>query len=423
MLTTNMKKFNLFIICIIINILFSEQKLEAFEIEINTTTVSEGFYIKDEIENSQCKQWIPSLFTPILSYFLPDDPNQGTKIAEISLTLKIPYYNHYKETTFEVFKNINFLKNDYKGILMKSEESLQNKCYFGISPGISGYEPLTEDNTVLNTLKTNSISKKIFSFDIWKINSENDYHPKSWFYLGESNNMFSSYDKLVATCDSYTNDMHWGCSFKEMIFNNINIPIKYSNQSLYKIYFSSETHNIIFPNDFEGIIANITNEKCKTNNKGYLTCDNFFSNSNYVPLRLTEENDKFTITGQVDNIIRFNSEEEKKKNDARITFEDIDYIILPLSVFKKFHLQFDAEKKLINFYSNDSEILQVKESENGSSFSGLIITILVILILLVLGIGIYFFFMKRRKLEKNINNFSKFEDEEDYQNMNEKKVF
>ena len=346
MLTSNMKKFNLFIICFIINILFSEQKLEAFEIHINTSTISEGFYIKDEIVNSQCKQWIPSLFTPILSYFLSEPISQGSKMADGRLTLKFPYYNHNKKINFELFQNINFLKNDYKGILMKSEEKNQDKCYFGISPGISGYEPLTEENTILNTLKSNSISEKIFSFDTWRINSEKDYEPKSWFYLGESNQMFSSYDKLVATCESYPNDMHWGCSFKEMVFNNLNIPITYSNQSLYKIYFSSETHSIIFPNVFEDIISNITNEKCKTNNKGYLTCDNFFSNSNYVPLRLTEENDKFTITGQIDNIIRFNSEEEKEKNDARITFEEIDYIVLPLSVFKKFHLQFNAEKKL-----------------------------------------------------------------------------
>ena len=313
MLTTNMKKFNLFIICIIINILFSEQKLEAFEIQINTSIISEGFYIKDEIVNSQCKRWIPSLFTPILSYFLPEPINQGRRIGDTRLVLKIPYYNHYEETTFELHQNIKFLKNDYKGILMKSEESNQDKCYFGISPGISGYEPLTEDNTTLNILKTNLISEKIFSFDTWRINSEKDYEPKSWFYLGESNKMFSSYDKIVATCQNYPNDMHWGCSFKEMVFNNINIPIKYSNQSLYKIYFSSETHNIIFPNNFQNIIANISNKICKTNNKGYLTCDNYCSNSNYVPLILTEENDKFIITGQVDNIIRFNSEDEKKK--------------------------------------------------------------------------------------------------------------
>ena len=97
---------------------------------------------------------------------------------------------------------------------------------------------------------------------------------------------------------------------------------------------------------------------------------------------------------------------------------------MPLSVFKKFHLQFDAEKRLINFYANDSDILQVKEKEkNGSSSSGIIITILIILIVLVLCLGGYWFYKKKRNTEKNINNFSKFEDEEDYQKIKEKKVF
>ena len=308
-----MEKFNLFIICFIINIFFSEQKLEEFGIEINTSTIYEGFYIKDGIKNSQCKQWIPSLFTPILSYFSIEEYDQGKKITGQNLKLKIPFFNHYRDIDFDLYQNVQFLKDDYMGLLMSSKLDLKDKCFFGISPGIIGYEPFTEENTILNNLKGKSINEKIFSFDIWRINSEDDIEPKSTFYLGETNKMFSLYDKLEATCEIYPNDMYWGCPFKEMIFNNINIPLTNSNQTLYKIYFSSETHNIIFPNVFEKIITNITKELCKINKDGFITCNNFFENSNYVPLKLTEENDKFIITGEVDNVIRFNSEEKQKK--------------------------------------------------------------------------------------------------------------
>ena len=51
------------------------------------------------------------------------------------------------------------------------------------------------------------------------------------------------------------------------------------------------------------------------------------------------------------------------------------------------------------------------------------LVILVILILLGLCLAGVFYFKNKRKTESNINKFSKFEDEEDYQNMNEKKVF
>lgn len=421
-----MKKqhFNLFIIFFIINLFFSTPKLDSFEAEIITNINSEGFYINDIDNYSECDKWLPSLLTPNLLSLYYSTIEKGEKIYGLNFKIKLPFINHNKEYEVDIYRNVPFLKSGYKGILMQTMELNKKKCYFGISPSINGYTKLNEDNTTLNYLKINNIiNKKIFSFDTWKINDKYDSKIKTTFYIGDFNDNFNSNDKFVATCNSYQNDSHWGCQFKEMDFNNIKIQLK-NETHIYKIYIASEIHNLIFPLYFEEKIKELSNQACVLNDDNYLSCKNFFNDLDYVPLKLIEENEKFIITGEVDNIIRFNTKELDKKNISKITFEDIDYIILPLSVFKKFHLQFDADNNLISFYANESSILEVKQIEKEeSSFSGIIILIIIILILLVLGFGGYWFFIKRRNVEKNINNFSKFEDEEDYKNINEKKVF
>ena len=278
---------------------------------------------------------------------------------------------------------------------------------------------------ILNNLKAKEkIKERIFSFTKWDIKAS---PPTSKLYLGESYNIFNSNEGIIGTCESYPNDSLWGCSFKEMIFNNINIPLKNETESLYKIYFASEIQDLYFPKSYEQIFKELSKYSCDKNTKNYLECKNFFNSSNYVSLQLTEENEKFIIKGQVDNLARFsNTDDDSKKDMARIRFEDIDYIILPLMVFKEFHVQFDAENSLISFYTENSEILEVKEKgkNKSSSIGTVLIIILIILVVLGLIFGAYWFFIKRRKsVETNINTFSKFEDEDSYKNVNEKKVF
>ena len=183
-----------------------------------------------------------------------------------------------------------------------------------------------------------------------------------------------------------------------MDFNNIKIQLK-NETYIYKIYIASEVHNLVFPLYFEEKIKELSNQACTLNDDNYLSCNNFFNDLDYVPLKLIEENEKFIITGEVDNIIRFNTKEPDRKNVSKITFDNIDYIILPLSVFKKFHIQFDADNNLISFYANESSILEVKQIEKkGPSSLGIFIFIIIILIVLVLGFGGYWFFIKRRNV-------------------------
>ena len=389
-------------------------------IDMNDLKLGGGFLIADT-RKKVCGTWLPSLFMPVL--YVPEGTiiEEGDVDTKENIYLKSPFFNDNKQFEVQMFKNISFLTNDLIGILMRPMYAKVYNCYFGISPrgNITGLE---EDISLLNVLKNNGlILKKIFSFKEWDINSN---PVKTTFYLGDSHNDFNSNTGIIGTCKNDQNDILWGCSFKEMIFNKINIPLT-DETGQYKIYFASETHNLIFPKKFKEIIKENSNSSCSIDESDvYLKCVDFFKDSNYVPLQLTEANENFVITGQVDSLGRFNENKNVNKDYARIQFDKIDYIILPLMAFKEFHVQFDADDNLIRFYTNNPDILKVKEiKKEGSSGLSVFITILIILIILGLGFAVFGFLKNRRKTESNINKFSKFEDEEDYQAMNDKKVF
>ena len=399
-----------------------------FEMAIDIKTESNEFYINKQIEKSPCQQWTPSLFNPTLLIPKNSDISKGTLIHTNDFSINFPFINKNKIIPVRPYEDVPSIIEDYEDILLRSLESEVSLCYFGISPGINIYKDLKDlnkEHNTLNNLKTKEkIKERIFSFTKWDIKAS---PPTSKLYLGESQNIFNSNEGIIGTCESYPNDSLWGCSFKEMIFNNINIPLKNETQSLYKIYIASEIQDLYFPKSYEQIFKELSKDSCDINAKNYLECKNFFNSSNYVSLQLTEENEKFIIKGQVDNLARFNNtDDDGQKDMARIRFEDINYIILPLMVFKEFHVQFDAEKSLISFYTENSEILEVKEKgkNKSSSIGTVLIIILIILVVLGLIFGAYWFFIKRRKsVETNINTFSKFEDEDSYNNLNGKKVF
>ena len=416
------KYFNLFLICVIINILFSNQIIE-FDMTLDIDSESEEFYINSQIENTPCPKWTPSLFIPTLlipkNYII----TKGTSLDENKFYINFPFINKNNDFKIVPYENVPSIIENYDDILLKSVGTEVNLCYFGISPGINIYKELNKEHNTLKNLQTKEkIKERIFSFTKWDIKAS---PPTSKLYLGESQNIFNSNEGIIGTCESYPHDSFWGCSFKEMVFNNISIPLKNENESLYKIYFASEIQDLYFPKAYHQIFKELLKDTCDFNSRNYLVCQNFFNSLNYVSLQLTEENENFIIKGQVDNLARFsNSDDESKKDMARIKFEDISYIILPLMVFKEFHVQFDAENSLISFYTNNSEILKVKEKNKSSSAGSVLIIILIILIVLGLSFGAYWFFIKRKsKIETNINTFSKFEDEESYQNLNGKKVF
>lgn len=214
--------FNIFFICFIINIFFSTQNLEIFDVTINPTdTDLGGLYIKDQTEKPICTQWLPSLFSPIL--LIPNDKDKSSinPIPELDFKLKTPVFLKNNEFDVEVYNSIQFLNKNYKSIfIVPAYENLKN-CYFGISPGINNFGNLEEKNVILNVLKNDNSIEKIFSFDIWDIKAL-----KTTFYFGESHNTFNSNTGIIGNCKNYPKDSLWGCSFKEMLFNNFSISLK-----------------------------------------------------------------------------------------------------------------------------------------------------------------------------------------------------
>jgi hypothetical protein len=417
-----------FLFLFFLNFLFSQQKYDKFEMMISTQeTILEIFHIDDN--NGICEFWIPSLFTPILIVPRDKEINEDKKINTFKFKSPILAYEEEEGITVDLYY-YDFLAQKFNVTLgkIKSSNKITN-CYFGLNSK-SGENQDLENSIILNQLKINrNITEPIFSFDKWTLTNDNNYL-KTTLYYGDSHDNFkkSNGKGIVGTCKTSNLDPYWGCIFNQMSFNGKSIDLKNKTHT-YKIYFSSENHNIIFPKTFKGNFDYITNGQCHyitehlQENEYYVYCDNIFNND-YVLLNLI--NDDMNITIEIDNVIRYNNG-NGEKNRTRIKYEDIDYFIFPLIMFKNFHVQFDDKNNLISFYTLDKSILKVKKDEkNKGSSKGLIVffVILVIILILVLVFLAYRFLKNRRgSLQKNINKYNKFEEDEDFQNMNEKRVF
>ena len=135
-----------------------------------------------------------------------------------------------------------------------------------------------------------------------------------------------------------------------------------------------------------------------------------------------------TITAEIDNINRFNNKSINDKDKTRIKFENIEYFILPLIMFKRFHIQFDGTNKIISFYTTDTSILQLKKDEsinndnnnnNNNISTALLICIIIIVVLVILIIGfVIYIFMRRKNKELTIkNDIKKIEDIEEFHSL------
>lgn len=429
------KKFSLFVILFIINITVSFQDLKIFPIKFNSISNQlDNFFIElekvDEDDKTKCKKWIPSLSNPLL--MVTSDIN--TTIAKTMDSVNILFPVFQEEIPITFLDEYVFLEK-YPLTIGKMRKDTFKYCYLGLLNRILDY-PININQTFLNKINKQYIDKKIFSFDKWKING-NDI--SSNFFFGDNHQNFTSKtnDGILGTCKADRVDSYWGCIFNNMIYNNNTIDLKQNNTELpYKIYFSSENFNIIFPLSFQEKFEIITNNSCKYTTDieqkiSNLSCTDFFIDNDFVSLTLSDDNMDITI--EIDNLYRFSEHVDEGKNQTRITYIDgIDYFILPLSMFKNFHVNFNAEDNLISFYTTDKNILKLKNNNNNNqreekkSSKGLkaFIAILIILIILVLGYAIFWFFKRRKgNINKSINKYNKFEDEENFKDMNEKKVF
>ena len=423
----NLRKNNKTILFyLLISILFGIYK--CYKYNVRAEKKNEELGLLHITNNENCNQLIPSLFHPIL---LVTNDYSSNKISSIhnKLKINIPFLSeNIIEGSLFYFNNGKFL-DELNIILAKNGNQDDENCYFGLSFGFpNDTEGLqTDEDNLSFLLKNKGINEPIFSFDKFILNEDSIY---TTLYYGESHENFKEVDSIIGSCKNNDEDNFWGCSFKQMIFDNITISLERNDNKLYKIYFSSEKHKVIFPNDLK-IKEMFNNYSCVyQNSKKKFTCENYFKGEKYKPIKLISEN--MNITLELDNFNRYflkNNDEEV----IEIEFVPQNYIILPLIMFKNFHVQFDAKNNLIWFYTKDSSILQVKkeeqksqieESSSSSSSLTVFLVILIIILVLALSFGIYYFIKKRRvNVEKNINRFTKFEDEDDFKNMNENKVY
>lgn len=424
------KNFYFILLCFLVIINTSKQNINPLVVKVELDNSElKPLYIEDNTKNI-CTKWLPSLLSPILLYFGEEFKETKESIFDIEEFWE-PAISSVKGYPISIY---NFdLLNQYDCYLgVDRFHQLNEPCYLGLSSR-KGFNDLDEKYIMLNILKQNkTISKKVFSFDAWNLNYTNLI--QTFLYFGEEHEHFKLKDKegIVGKCKVNKEYDYWGCSFTEMFFNNKTLDLRNSTGDLYKIYFSSENYNIIFPLSFADKFNESVKNKCyypsdHLENKIYLECKDLFEKDDVVNLKLIS--DDINITIEIDNMKRFDKRNDDiNKNKTRIKFEDSDYFLLPLITLKKFHVQFDAENDLIYFYTTDKTLLEVKpkkESENRSS-NGLkaFLIILIIILVLALGYGVFLFIKRRRgAVQKDINKYNKFDEDENFQNMNEKRVF
>ena len=418
-----------FLIGLSLNKSLLETKDNIFPIKIsNESPELESWHIDYHKKGNHCSQWIPSLFSPILLIPYENDPGDK-ELEKATCRIDSPIFsdtinaNLYNYTFLEPQYNVTLGYEKVKGVLQK--------CYFGLSSEISGFDGLKEDQIILNQLQINGeISEKIFTIDKWNI-SQNII--TSHLTLGESNANFKSGKGIIGSCEPNFTDAFWGCTFANISFNDNIVDLKDNDNENYKIYFSSENYEIIFPKEFENKFNILTNNSCTytddIESPDYeLSCESLFEGKEYFSIKLI--NGDMNITIQIDSQKRFTNNDDKRYNfKTRIRYSNEKYFIFPLIMFKNFDIRFESENKLISFYTTDESILEVikkeEEGKKGSS-NGLKVFIIIFIIILIIGIifAVFWLLKKRRNsIEKNINKYNKFEDEDNFQDMNEKRVF
>lgn len=413
-----------FFICFIINIILTKQEYDLYGMEIKIGQDNlEIMNINNDnkTEENDCQNWIPSLLNPILLVHSEISTSSANNLG-IDFNIIVPAFS-----TDEIKVHLYYSKifDKYNAYLARAKfNPLVNQCYFGLSSGLSNYTKLNQSqNNLIHFWNNNETSEKIFSFDNWTI-SKNTI--KTALYFGDANPIFDSTNGNTGTCKINKEDAYWGCTFKKMSYKgNIVTLNKTIEQEYYKIYFSSENYQIIFPNSFKETFLNLTHPDCKeSSDQKEIYCINM-ENENYGNIQLSD--DIMNITIEIDNMNRFNKENVDNKNKTRIVFEDIDYFILPLIMFKRFYMKFDLKNEEIKFYTTDDSILKIKkeipDEKNSSNVGTVFLVIFIIILILGLTFGIVLFLKKRNSVEKNINKYNKFEDEENFVDMNTKRVF
>ena len=154
----------LYLISFFINIKFCLNNYLVFYLQANLSDI-EIMHFKNNFEYDICKEWVPSLFSPI--FLVHSDIEIDNLKLYGRIDINFPPISINEKLRIYIY-NYTFF-NEYEAILGQERfRDFLAKCYLGLSFNYS--YGLNESLIFLNKLKENNqIAKKVFSFDKWNI--------------------------------------------------------------------------------------------------------------------------------------------------------------------------------------------------------------------------------------------------------------
>ena len=375
------------------------------------------------VDENYDTQFALSFFSPIIGFYSGTYPfDYSEKSGTVSLLdfnniLSLEFANEGKkgkgtlklkgDKEVSIKNIIGFITDDQR---MSSELTINS---LGLAYSVvknensKGFE---QSEGTLELFKNNLEIGKKFSIEPWeKTKYLNKLKFTSTLYLGDTHNDFSNTSNIGNCPITNTSSPFWNCKFSQMILNNVNFSLTNDKtESPYEVHFIIESHKIIFPKKYKESIArtySATGSKCyiyTTRKKTeLLLCEKMTEDDEEtIPITFINAEETMKVKGEIDNE-NFLSDLDEDITTAfptNIYFDNIDYIIMPLTVFKKFHVLFDADNNKISFYTTDKSLLKLiekKEEEKGknetddlSYFKNHIFTTILIIAIVCLVIGL-----------------------------------
>ena len=268
----------------------------------------------------------------------------------------------------------------------------------------------SQSESSLELFKESLNIKKIFSIKPWTIT---EFASKSRFSstlcLGEQHNDFSDTENVGSFTIANTSSPFWNIQFSQMTLNSQNFTLTNpKTEKPYEIRFIVESKKFVFPLRFKNLIAikySSTGSECyidsTTKKTDLLLCKQMTEDDDYtIPIKFLNVDGTVQLTGEIDNENLLSDwSDDVSPFPTNIYFDDIDYIIMPLLVFKKFHVLFDAENNKISFFSEDKSLLKLiekkeekedngEETDNLEYFKNHIFTTILIIAIVCLVIGL-----------------------------------
>ena len=408
---------------------FCVSKIYTFNLEnIETEKHYTSFYLDGSVLVSDVSfqlQFALSFFSPVVGYYLgsyPYDYSEKSSSANVlnfddvlslDLTTEVKKGEGMLKLTSEdkevsIDDIIVYITDGARCSNEKATNSLGLAYSVGKNVNSKGFE---ESESTLERIKNSLGVKKIFSIKPWeKTKSGNKSKFSSKLYLGEAHSDFQDESNVGSCAIADQSSPFWNCQFSQMTLNNKNFSlINEKTEKPYEVRFIVENYKIVFPKTFKsklGVKYSETGSKCyidtETKKTELLLCEQMTEDDEEtIPITFINADETMKIKGEIDseNFLSSWSTKITTAFPTNIYFDDIDYIIMPLSVFKQFHVLFDAENNKISFFSEDKSLLKLiekkeeddggeDETDNLSYFKNHIFTTILIIAIACLVIGL-----------------------------------